>query len=50
MNVETIVNNIMEKKLDDMRQNINAVLSEKTAEKLEELKLGLASNYFKSNE
>lgn len=50
MNTEVIIDNIMEKKLDDMKQNINTILAKKASEKLDEIKSDLASNYFKSKE
>jgi hypothetical protein len=46
MSVENIVSNILEKNLDSMRENINAVLAEKAVEKLEEMKAEVASKLF----
>lgn len=46
MGVENIVTDIVEKNLDSMRENINAVLAEKAAQRLEEVKAEIASNLF----
>lgn len=46
MGVENIVTDILEKNLDSMRENINAALAEKAAQRLEELKVEVASNIF----
>ena len=46
MKVQKALQNLQEKKLDQMRENIVQSLSEKAAIKLEEMKVGLATNYF----
>lgn len=38
--------NILENKLDDMRQNFSSALSERAMQKLEEKKIAVAQNYF----
>ena len=40
------IKNIQEKKLDVMKENFNAALSEKAMQKLEEKKIEIAKNYF----
>ena len=49
MNAKSIINSLLERNLDEMKQNINATLAEKAADKLEEMKLGIASNFFDLN-
>ncbi|MFM1969670.1 MAG: hypothetical protein RL152_1047 [Bacteroidota bacterium] len=49
MKTESIINNLLEKNLDELRNNINTILAEKAADKLEEMKLGIASNFFDLN-
>jgi hypothetical protein len=44
--IQEAFDNILENNLDDMRENFQAILQEKTIEKLEERKKEIASNYF----
>jgi len=44
--IKEVVNNIHDKKLDEMRMNVNTVLADKVSQKLEEKKIEIASNYF----
>jgi hypothetical protein len=46
MKVKEAINNIREKKLDQMKENINSALTTKAVEKLEEKKIIIAQNYF----
>jgi hypothetical protein len=46
MKVKEAINNIREKKLDQMKENFNAALTTKAVEKLEEKKIIIAQNYF----
>jgi len=46
MKIKDALKNIQEKKFDLMRENFNATLAQKAAEKLEEMKVELASSYF----
>lgn len=46
MQIQEALKNIMENNLDSMRENIQAALSEKAAEKLEEMKQNIATSYF----
>ena len=46
MSVNKALDNILDKKLDEMRQNFSAALSTKAVEKLEERKIEIAQNYF----
>lgn len=45
-NVKQVVQNIMDKKLDLMKENINSVMTSKAAQKLEEKKIDIAKSYF----
>lgn len=44
--VEAAINDILEKNLNSMRENLSLALSQKAAETLEERKEQLASSYF----
>jgi hypothetical protein len=46
MGIQEGIDNILENKLAEMRQNFTAVLQEKTIEKLDEKKMEIAKNYF----
>jgi hypothetical protein len=46
MHIQKAIANITEKKLDEMKQNLNAALTEKAIEKLEERKIDIAQSYF----
>jgi flagellar basal body-associated protein FliL len=46
MSVNKALDNILEGKLDEMRDNLSAALSTKAVEKLEERKIEIAQNYF----
>lgn len=46
MKIKEALKNIQEKKFDLMKENFNSVLVQKAAEKLEEMKVELASSYF----
>lgn len=44
--IKEALTNLQEKKLDKMNENIRNTLAKKAAEKLEEMKVDLASSYF----
>lgn len=44
--IKEALDNILEKKLDEMRENFSAALTEKAVEKLEEKKIEIAQSYF----
>jgi hypothetical protein len=46
MSINKALDNILEGKLDEMRDNLSAALSTKAVEKLEERKIEIAQNYF----
>lgn len=46
MYIQEAIKNIAEKKLDEMKQNVYAALSEKAMEKLEEKKIDMAKAFF----
>lgn len=46
MHVKEALNNILEKKLDVMKENLESALTEKAMQKLEERKIEIAQNYF----
>lgn len=46
MSVKHAIFNIAENKLDEMKSNFKKALAEKAAEKLEEMKIDMASNFF----
>jgi hypothetical protein len=46
MHIKEAIDNIMEKKLDLMKENLEAALMQKVVEKLEERKIDIAQNYF----
>lgn len=46
MYIQEAIKNIAEKKLDEMKHNVNAALSEKAIEKLEEKKIDMAKAFF----
>jgi hypothetical protein len=46
MSINKALDNILEGKLDEMRENFSAALSTKAVEKLEERKIEIAQNYF----
>ena len=46
MSIKTAVKYIVEGKLDQMKSELNAVLSEKAITKLEEKKIDIAKSYF----
>ena len=46
MHIKEAISNIAEKKLDEMKQNVYAALSEKAMEKLEEKKIDMAKAFF----
>ena len=46
MSINKALDNILEGKLDKMRDNFSAALSTKAVEKLEERKIEMAQNYF----
>lgn len=46
MHIQEAIKNIAEKKLDEMKQNLNSALAEKAMQKLEERKIEIAQNYF----
>ena len=50
MYIKEAINNIAEKKLDEMKQNVYAALSEKAMEKLEEKKIDMAKVFFAKKE
>ena len=45
-NVKKAIENIREKKLEQMKENFNAALTSKAVEKLEENKIEIAKNFF----
>jgi hypothetical protein len=45
-NVKKAIENIREKKLEQMKENFNAALTSKAVEKLEEKKVEIAKNFF----
>ena len=45
-NIKEALSNILEKKLDVMKENFNAALTSKAMEKLEEKKIEIAQTYF----
>lgn len=47
MSIKSAIKSLNENKLDVMKENFNVVLSKKAAEKLEEMKVDIASSYFK---
>jgi hypothetical protein len=46
MHIKEALENILDKKLDEMKQNFQAALTEKAIEKLEEKKIQIAQSYF----
>jgi hypothetical protein len=46
MHIKEALENILDKKLDEMKQNFQAALTEKAVEKLEEKKINIARTYF----
>lgn len=46
MSINRALDNILENRLDEMRQNFSAAITTKAAEKLEERKMEIAKNYF----
>lgn len=46
MHIQEGIQNIREKKLEQMKENFNAALTMKAMQKLEEKKISIASNYF----
>lgn len=44
--IESALNDILEKNLESMRENLNIALSQKAAEALEERKKALGTSYF----
>jgi hypothetical protein len=46
--IKEAIKNIYEKKLDRMRENFNAALSQKAVQRLEEKKADIASAYIKT--
>jgi hypothetical protein len=46
MHIKEALNNIIDKKLDLMKENFQAALTEKAIEKLEERKIQIAETYF----
>jgi hypothetical protein len=46
MHIKEAINNIKEKKLEQMKENFNAALTEKAVQKLEEKKIEIAKSYF----
>jgi hypothetical protein len=49
MYIKEAIENILEKKLDVMKENFTAALTEKAVQKLEEKKIDIAKNYFGQN-
>lgn len=45
-NIKEAIQNIRDKKLDLMKENFTAALSEKAVQKLEEKKIEIAQSYF----
>jgi hypothetical protein len=46
MYIKEAIENIMEKKLDVMKEKFESALNEKAVQKLEERKIDIAQNYF----
>lgn len=46
MSVKQAIFNIAESKLDEMKDNFKKALAQKAAEKLEEMKVDMATNFF----
>lgn len=46
--IESALNDMLEKNLESMRENLNVALSQKAAEALEERKKSIAADYFES--
>ena len=46
MSVKQAIHNIAESKLNEMKENFKKALAEKAAEKLEEMKVDMANNFF----
>lgn len=46
MSVNKAIDNILEKRLDEMRTNFSSALTSKAVEKLEERKIKIAETYF----
>lgn len=46
MYIKEAIQNILDKKLDEMKQNLEAAITEKAIEKLEEKKIEIAQGYF----
>lgn len=47
MSVQAAIENIVQKNIEEMRNNINIALTEKAVSKLDEKKQEIASKYFK---
>jgi TnpA family transposase len=46
MHIKEALKNILDKKLDTMKENFNAALTSKAVQKLEEKKIEIAQTYF----
>lgn len=46
MYIQKAIASISEKKLDEMKQNFSAAITQKAVERLEERKIEIAQNYF----
>lgn len=46
MSIQKAIQNIRQKNLDEMRNNLQSALTEKAVQKLEEKKVVIAQNYF----
>lgn len=46
MYIKEAIKNIVDKKLDVMKENFNSALTEKAVQKLEEKKINIAKQYF----
>lgn len=46
MSIKDAIHNLMDNKLDAMKENFNSVLTSKAIEKLDEKKIQIAQNYF----
>lgn len=46
MFIKEAIKNMTEKKLNEMKENISAAITEKAVQKLEEKKIEIAQNYF----
>jgi hypothetical protein len=46
MSIQKAIQNIRQKNLDEMKNNLQAALTEKAVNKLEEKKVVIAQNYF----